>query len=87
MVTLQSALTIEFQCLLPYPQFVLQQCEPKEKRALSFKLSILLKLHYKYQYTQVESTLVTEQLHNNSLFFIKRPRVIAAIVTKMFQTI
>jgi len=30
---------------------------------------------------------VTEQLHNNSLFFIKRPKVIAFEVTKMFQSI
>ena len=33
------------------------------------------------------STLVTEQLHKNSLFFIKRPKVIASIDTKMFQSI
>jgi len=26
-------------------------------------------------------------LHNNSLFFIKRPKVIASEVTKMFQSI
>jgi len=30
---------------------------------------------------------VTEQLHNNSLFFIKRPKVIASNVAKMFQSI
>jgi len=36
---------------------------------------------------QGESTVVTEQLHNNSLFLIKRPKVFAPIVTKMFQSI
>jgi len=45
-------------------------------------------------FTQLLQTLchcydsqVTEQLHNNSLFFIKRPKVIASEVTKMFQSI
>jgi len=30
---------------------------------------------------------VTEQLHNNFLFFKKRPKVIASNVAKMFQSI
>jgi len=44
-------------------------------------------------FTQLLQTLrhcydsqVTEQLHNNSLIFIKRPKVIASNVTKMFQS-
>jgi len=44
-------------------------------------------IHCKYQYTQAESTVVTEKLHINSLFSIKRPKVIASIVTKKFQSI